>query len=413
MVVSLTGFLTGYHLMWNQWLQLAWLVATLLPALISSPLLSSEWRLLVKDRFIRRSALFIGYMTLRSVAEEPYEVSARPDEIGVWLLGVVALVLFAWLAWSVARQPRGLWHAGLWTGLAAAFAVLISVIVFYFIAPGHVLGSRLCNVFVYGGWNAVCTGLGFASASIWLACLRPEFSRPSNRLLVTVAHGTLVAGVFFTASRGALVAVLIAHAALLMLRGWQRTRTTMMVLAGVLLSLQLSAPLVHRIAVAQVQAAPGFAHNPLKEFVERKDNGRLGIYKAALQSLEGRDEIIFGLGQWGTDRIWSRKLTWQPEHLHSVLLATFVHGGTIGVLLLFSVISAGFRNAWFLAARGQDTCFALLCGGCVGLFFDGQTLTTILSVPRVEPLLFWFPLFAAASLAAKAKSRMIHPCEVA
>ena len=44
-----------------------------------------------------------------------------------------------------------------------------------------------------------------------------------------------------------------------------------------------------------------------------------------------------------------------------------------------------------------------------GLLFDGQTLTTLNSLPQMETLLFAFPLVAAASIGAREKGAQERP----
>ena len=419
LVISLTGFLVGYHLMPNQWIQLAWMGITLTPV-IARGLIALQWRDMVGNGFMRSMVLFLGYMTLRSVVEPPYEVSAQPLEVLNWLLGTAMLGAFAVLSWCTARIERGLWQSGFWMGLAGALAAVTSIAVFYFLLPEHVMGERLANWCVYGGLNAVCTGLCFGFSAAWLACLHAEMVRPSNRALVAVAHGVLVAGVFFTACRGALISLALAHVALCMSRGWRKSRVPVLVLVGVVACLQFLAPAIsdasrwyHSTVRRQQSPAPAVVRNPVREFVERQDSGRFGIYRAGMASLGKPTEIIFGLGQWGTDERWERLLHWKVEHLHSVFLATFIHGGVVGLVLLGLVLWRGFRSAAWLAKQGRETWIVVLVFGCSGLVFDGQTLTSLLSVPRMEPLLVWFPMVVAASLEAALKSRMFHPGEVA
>jgi hypothetical protein len=73
------------------------------------------------------------------------------------------------------------------------------------------------------------------------------------------------------------------------------------------------------------------------------------------------------------------------------------------------MLSIGLRRAGQLAKQGHDVWLALLIYGCAGLLFDGQTLTTLNSLPQMETLLFAFPLVAAASIGAREKGAKERP----
>ena len=408
LVLSLAGFLAGYQVMPNQWIQLAWLGFGLSQAFRSnSPY--TPWREVCGDAFMRSAALLLAFMMARSVPGLFGDQPIRALEVLNWLLGTAVLVIFVLLSWSVARVPQALVQCACWSGMAAALAAAVSLALFFFASSDFLSGGRLMNWFVYGGLNPVVTGLFFGFAAAWLACLISEKTAHPRRALLIAAHALLVAAVFYTASRGALLALAAAHGVLLITRGWRRSRMPLVTLFLVVGTLQVSAPLMTAVThslqrtVGSLQpGVPVLAPNPVQQLIERKDSGRLNIYRAGLAALETPWEVAFGLGQWGTDERWGKRLPSQPDHLHSVFLATLVHGGLIGLALLGVVLWLGCRNVLRLAKSGQETWLTLLVFGCCGLTFDGQTLTTALSTPRVEPLLFWFPLVVAASLAAQA-----------
>jgi hypothetical protein len=63
--LALHGFLIGYVCMYNVWVQVCWLLAIGLPALLLidwQPILPR----LMRDKFMIFSALFLGWMTWRS-----------------------------------------------------------------------------------------------------------------------------------------------------------------------------------------------------------------------------------------------------------------------------------------------------------------------------------------------------------
>jgi hypothetical protein len=404
--VSLIGFLMGFHMMWNDWYHVGWFVVTGLIALVSLKW-TIQWPLLTQNKVIQWGAIFLGWMTVRSLFSAPYLNSATPWEVGNWLLGAVSLAALVVLLWAATENPLTLQKAGLYAGLAAAFTAVISFTLFYFILPGHEIGERLQNWFIYGGLHPVGTGLRYGFAAMWLACLYGQMQVRKERLLIILSLIILYAAVFLTLSRGALLALAVGHAALFLGGGWLRSRLVCGLFLAVMVTMQLCAPLV-KASMEKSHASssdspalmqgPVLDKNPAKEFWQRRDNGRFMLYKAAWQTLDDRSSKIIGIGQWGTDARWRSHVSWAPEHLHSIFLATFIHGGTIGLFLLLALILKGFQSAKDVAFLGDPTWLALLAYGCAGLIFDGQTLCSLTSVPRIEPLLIWLPIVASSAI---------------
>ena len=404
--VSLIGFMMGFHMMWNDWYHVGWFLVTGLIALAYLNWIT-QWPLLVQNKVIQWGAAFLGWMTVRSLFSSPYLNSAPPLEVGNWLLGAVSLAAFIVLVWSATENPLILHKAGMYAGLAAAFTALISFGLFYFILPGHDIGGRLQNWFIYGGLHPVGTGLRYGFAAMWLACLYGQTQVRRERLLIFLSLVVLYAAVFLTLSRGALLALAVGHAVLFLSSGWLRSRLVCGLFLVVMVTMQLCAPIV-KAAMEKYHASssdspalmqgPVLDKNPAKEFWQRRDNGRFMLYKAAWQTLDDPSSKILGIGQWGTDERWRSHVSWTPEHLHSIFLATFIHGGVIGFLLLMTLMLKGFQSAKDVAYHGDPTWLALLVYGCAGLMFDGQTLCSLTSVPRIEPLLIWLPIVASSAI---------------
>jgi hypothetical protein len=318
-----------------------------------------------------------------------------------WMLGTFLLAVFTVLIWHAGKRAGELEALGQWTGLVAAFAALVSFVLFYLVLPGHVFGERLMNWFVYGGWNPVSTGLTLGFAAMWLVCLRERPEAPHWRVLMTTALIVLLLAVCFTRSRGALFAVLVGHGVLTCMRGARRTWRPWALLLGAIAIFVSSGPVVGRIAEWQTSApAPSgvVTVKPVAEMLQRGDAGRFDLYRRAMQTMTGPERWIFGIGQWGPEEACCRSLSKLQYHLHSGFFATFIHGGLVGLGLLFAVLSIGVRRALSLARGGQDTWLVLLAYGCAGLLFDGQTFASLTSVPQMETLIFAFPLAAAASI---------------
>jgi len=408
----LAVYLACYYLAYTQWVQFIWLAVALL---VTAGKI--DWkgmaRRAIRDPFIQTACGFLGWMTLRSLLTGSEGRHPWFQEAGPWLAGALGLVAFAAVAWQAASRLRALEAVGAFVGGAALLAAITSIILFYFVLPHHGLGERLSDWFVFGGLNPVCTGLIFGFAVMWVICLKSRCQGDMGVVALTIGQILLLLAVLFTRSRGALLALVAGHAALLVGLGWRQLWREALILIAVCAAFQLSGPLLADLAWRQEQArlppsqrtqseaSPQTSGNELmREMVDRADSGRFEIYRAGLDTLPHVKDWLFGVGQWNTDHLWLSRLEmtkFPPEHLHSAYLATLVHGGLIGLALVLALIFQGLKRAFNLARRGEFTWWVLLIYGCTGLLFDGQTFTRLNSVPLYEPLLVAFPLVVAAS----------------
>lgn len=412
----LAGHLCGTFLMYNDVLRVIWMALLLPIAFVQLPW-GSMWRCARPDAFRAVALYFMCWMTIRSLLAYGLIDGREGLVAGGWLLGGLLLAFFAIAAWQVAAEGgRKLDALGLWTGFSAAFAALVSLVLHYVVLTGHTFGERLTNVFVHGGLNAVSTGLTFGFAATWLICLRPRITAPRTRLFLHLAVVVLLIAVCFTRSRGALLAVLAAYAALTWVQGLRKTRLPWTLLISILLAFHFSGPLVEQIAQWQMEhRAPTSTEDvfsshtaaPVHEMILRRDNGRFEIYTNAISALAEPHEWLIGVGQWGPAEFCTRSVARRNLHHHSAFFATFVHGGLIGLGLLLTLLAIGLRRAHSVAAAGDPTWFVLILFGCAGLLFDGQTFATLLSMPQMETLLVTFPLIVAASLWWHARERAV------
>jgi O-antigen ligase len=376
------------------------------------------------DAFMKAALLFAGWMTLRSLMVNAGGVVATVLAAGPWLGGLLWLVVFVAVTWQAAAQPRALEAQGIFVGGAAVLAASVSAPLFYLVLPNHVAGERLSNWFVYGGLNAVCAGMGFGFAAMWLVCIKRRWRGDRRHWLLTLAQVILLMAVLFTRSRGALLALVAGHVTLLLARGWRESWADWLVLALAVAAFHASSPAVTAFAHAQTEARaeksrlpggeaapPLITRDAVDEMLTRADSGRLDIYRAGLAALPNAWTWLFGIGQWGTDSLWRSHLPWQqqPEHLHSAYLATLVQGGLVGLALLAMMLGRGIARACALARGGDSTWAVLAAYGCVAMLFDGQTFTRMNSLPLFEPLLILFPLVAAASGWAHREDRNCEP----
>ncbi len=408
--IALTVFVAGYFVMFNNWWHIPCLGIAFVIAMARGAGRTIAFGI-QSDKLLRFSAHFLVWMTARSLLAGPIVNDQDYSEQAGWLLGGLGLAGFGGLVWFAGSEPRRLANCGLWVGAAGAFAAVLSGILFYFVLPGHGIGERLMNCLVYGGLNPVCTGLTFGFAAMWLACLRERATDPRSKCWITLALVVLLLAVLFTRSRGGILALICGHLALVGTIGIRRSWVPCMIFAALVFLFQISGPAVADLALIQkksrmlaagVQSTPIEVggemptENPISEMLGRKDSGRLAIYAASMRSLKTLPDLLVGLGQWGSDEVWTGQIGWSPEHLHSTFIATLTHGGIIGALILLGAVVIGFGRAIRVARDGEPTWLVLLIFGCVGLIFDGQTLTSLTSLPKFEPLLLWFPLLAAA-----------------
>jgi hypothetical protein len=399
----LVGYLCGQFLMFNGILRGLWMLALVPFAFVRMPW-QAIWTHARGDTFRNIATHFLCWMTVRSLLGYGM-VDGRDGMVAAgWLLGGLLLACFAIVTWHAAQDLRSLDRLGLWTGYSAAFAAAVSMVVFYGILPNHVFGERLMNWFVHGGLNSVTTGLTFGFALMWLWCIRHRVTVRWERLFLNISLVILLVAVCFTRCRGALLALLAAHAAFTFVRGFRRSLLPWGALLGAIALFQLSGPWVVNLVKWQVatrvmdpSVEPSHTPTPIQEMLTRWDGGRTEIYARAMRGFIDPHEWLIGVGQWGPAEVFTRSLSYMHMHHHSIFIATLVHGGLIGLGLALTLLFIGMKRAHSLAREGEDTWFVLLAFGCTGLIFDGQTLTSLLSIPQMEPLLITFPLIVAAS----------------
>jgi hypothetical protein len=399
----LVGYLCGQYLGYHHTLRGAWMLV-LTPFVFVRMPWRALWANARDDAFRAIAAHFLCWMTIRSLLGYGMVDGKDGTLAGGWLLGSLLLACFTIAVWNAAQDLRSLDRLGLWTGYSAAFAAAVSLIVVYGFLPNHVFGERLVNLLVYGGLNSVTTGLTFGFALMWLWCLRDRITVPRERMLLHISIVILLAAVCFTRCRGALLALLAAHVALMWVRGFRHAALPWASLLGAIALFQLSGPLVQKVVdwqlttrAANPALQPSHSPTPIQEMLTRWDGGRTEIYARAMSGFVEPHEWLIGVGQWGPAEHFTRSLSTNHMHHHSIFISTLVHGGLIGLGLALTLLAIGLRRASALARDGEYTWFVLLVFGCTGLIFDGQTLTNLMSVPQMEPLLVTFPLIVAAS----------------
>lgn len=409
---SIVGFLLGFYAMHNQWLQLGWMTACMVAVLATEArcLFWEAWR---TDRWMQGvGMIFLLGMARSSLLDSPGMTFS--SFLSGWLGSLLLLLTLSQL-WQVGKQPRSPSWMGITLVFSATLTAVTSYVIFSLLADGSSIGMPLKNWFVYGGWNTVCTGMTFGFASLWASFRWRESAATSARwknLAWLLATMVLIFATLQTLSRGALMALVVAHVAWLLPQGWRAGWRPMALLIACMACFQLSAPILSRLATEEVAADLGVTAetvksqiqdfgvippNPAMRALERGDNGRFAIYTAALSSMTTWQDWLLGKGLWASNDAWSCSLWWYPEHLHSVFMDAVVRGGVAALLGILCITYWGLKRAWLLAVEGESLWFVLACFGTSGLIFDGDSLFTLLSVPRFEPLLYWMPLVIASA----------------
>ncbi len=371
--MAIIGLLAGYSCLPGPWLHDPWLILSSLVCVrfLSFPVSRSFWPV----------GAFLGWMTLRSVF-------AAGHELGSGLAGVGLLVLALMLFVGAAQRPSLMAFIGVWTGHLTALAALISIGWHLRQWGVNFEDCRLHNLLVYGGLNPVCTGLLFGFYGLWLCALPLSRYTMLSALILTTAA-------FCSGSRGAMLSLLAGHGVLLAVHGFRRGWRPLLVLAVSALLFSLSGMAVERSPEAAASSASGISQ-PWERAIHRQNDGRKAIYAAGWRSIETTRDGWIGIGQWGTKDRWKRFLPADPwnlsGHLHSVFLATLVHGGVIGLGLLLVLIGHAARRAWARLREGDALWPCLFGYGLMALVFDGESLGSLLTLPRFETPLFWLPV---------------------
>jgi hypothetical protein len=413
--IGTAGFLAGYYVMNSVELQLQWLLVTCLPAAIACSVRRRGGGP-ARDPVMRLAAAIlvwnvaVSLIRNRSAFEDFYTFE--------FLAGSVLLPVFLACVWLTCREGKG--ERGLRITLVAAggVAAVVSLLYWRLVQVADDPGTRLRNLLVHGGQHPVGTAMCLAFALIAGATLYGSLRSGRARCGLLALLAVIMLAVMLTLSRGALFALACVPAAFLAAAAaavltkrpgapftgaLRRAALPMLTVIAVALGFQflgdrLSPPplvpdglppgteVVHLEKINQV---------PLREMIARKDNGRRLFYQMGLGMVDSWDEHLLGAGMWAPEITLERAIG--IDHFHSLYVATYIHGGIIGSVLLLALLALGTCQVLALARAGQPQWLALLAFGLGGLIFDGQSLCSLVTHPRFENLILWFPLIGAAA----------------
>ncbi len=406
LLVNVCGFLMGYYAMPNHWFQMAWFICMTMVWL----LFGGVQQLLVgvsHDLWLRSVLGLVFAMIVRSTIFDSPGMGIGELWFGWMSSGLLMIMMMVF--WQVGTVGLSFSIVGTTVAATAVVAAFGSMVLFYFLDESAVFGQRLTNWFIYGGWNSVCTGMTFGFAAVWsIYRWHHAFKRLEKACFLSVSL-FLIWATLLTMSRGALLALMAGHAALILSRGWRFSLRPVLLLLACLGCFQLLAPLITQIGMRDLSERYGkptltesmiadgvVASNPAKRLITRGDTHRFSIYAAGFSSITTSSDWLIGKGLWSSNDRWSCSLPWNPEHLHSVFVDALVRGGVLALIGLVGVLVWGLYRAWWLAQRGEEIWMMLASYGLAGLVFDGDSAFSMLSVPRFEALILWVPLVSAS-----------------
>jgi len=178
---------------------------------------------------------------------------------------------------------------------------------------------------------------------------------------------------FFTHSRCAMLGMIAGTAVLFATtNGWRRWAMAGRLLLGVA-SFAARAP-------TSLDGA-----GPMEELVLRGDTGRHTIYSAIWCRMQDAFYFTFGHGLFAAEALPEDEAGSMAFHAHSMYVATFYHGGVLGLLFLLVVLFIGLQRAWTCFEALRDPVWlALLAFGMVGLMFDGSMPLRLMAITRIR-----------------------------
>ena len=280
--------------------------------------------------------------------------------------------------------------------IVGAIAMLISIPVFYGLRETNTFpATRLRDVLVHmenGGLHQVLTGLLVGAAAMSAACLFTNRANWKRQTLILTCFTILVTSVYLTHTRGAILALLVAFAVYVVTR-----KDRSWILPSILLAV---VSLIYAFPnEPKVDDLSSITTSPVTGLIERGDSGRVTLYKHLFSRMEGVKEVLLGKGLWADDSATQDQVGWSVAfHPHSIYMATFFHGGLAGLAMTLGLIGFSFFRALSVFRNtGDGTWLVLLCFGLTGQIVDGSLPFSLLTTPRIEPILLIIPMVGSSA----------------
>ena len=199
-----------------------------------------------------------------------------------------------------------------------------------------------------------------------------------QQVLLMIATAILFSSVFLTQSRGALLASIVTLAIYILLRQNRKV----WIAYGVLV-----------LIVASLWVYTDFSY--FQKLFDRADAGRFGIYETVLNVIKGNE--ILGVGILADTILIFKGHT----HPHSMFMSTLMMGGIVGFVMMIGLVVIAWWNAISLAFKYEWYWGVILVPfSTICLLFDGYKT---IGHPRIDWLLFWFPIILVAIYASRFK----------
>lgn len=317
---------------------------------------------------VRRSALFFAilsylfYMLLSPLWGEGFDWQAYLNYLRLALYVVVFIMITIMLH---QRWPAGFLAALSIVSLLVGTAAVVSMLLWHF---DIIHGPRLIGTGILVNPNP--SGYAYAIFAIMnLFFITDRSLQAAQRVLHLFAFLALFSYVFFTYSRGALLAL---------------TAATLVIFIGRRSRLMWIALLLLLVAAALMY----FESTRVFSLLDRGIGARPEIWKMVLSRIQ--EAPFFGHGYLSDQHV---KLEGRHSifvFAHNAYLASFRDGGIIGGLLLFVMLGVGLYQAWRIGqVSGDFQYLAMLVLALVCMMFDTDRLLTR---PRELWVVLWLPV---------------------
>lgn len=349
-------------------------VAVLLPGLF---LLSDGWRLLMRNPLFLAILAYLCYMLLTPLWGEGFEWRAYLNYLRLALYVLVFIMVTVVLH---QRWPERFSEMLRIASLLVATAGLVSVLLWF---GGIIPGPRLIGLGILMNPNP--SGYAYAVFAIMnLFYAGDQNLQKRHRVLHLAAFLILVAYVFFTYSRGALLALLAASLVMFLCR---HSRIILIAMVLVL----TGGVLIY------------FEYSSLFTLLDRGIGSRPDIWKIVIARIG--EAPFWGHGYLSDQYVNLPRLS-KSVFSHNAYLATLRDGGIIGGLLMLGMLGIAAHQAWITwKTTGDLLCLALLILALICMMFDTDRLLTR---PRELWIVLWLPIGLILSNYLRVRNLAVH-----
>ncbi len=317
---------------------------------------------------VSASGVFMVYLAMSSLwAMGPVE-----RDLGIVGLHLLATVTFTLGVIRLFDRSR----LGLFRRVIVTAATSITVVSILALLLGRIyVPGRLYSAIHFEHPNLFAQLLGFAAVAAMGSALRTHVR--SSRIVWSICVLLLGSGILLTRSRTVIIAAVVASLISIAVYRGRRALMVSFIVTAIVIGVLLT------------------RGQSMVAFVQRRDAGRIFIWKTLLERIENRP--LLGAGVNAPDNVTFPKGSgdfpngFTLQHPHSAFVGTLYYGGLVGlgllILIIVLAIRTGRRNA---RVDGEWDPLILLLFGIICLIPDGHRL---ISEPHLSSwLLFWLPI---------------------